>query len=388
MTIRNQHGFTYLWLILMVVLLIGGAFYIKVSNSSTPLPSKINNLNSSVNLPNIIYYTHVLSWQAGDQVVHVYSYNPYTKNSKELFSIPTSKTVNLSRISMSPDKTKIVYSIYQDTPEKTRQLFSIDSNGSNQKLILSESRPNGHIFDNLIWSPDSKELLFDKQEYFPYNVYKYSFETGKIITINPGNIAPLTGWFTNNKLGFKQSKPTGCTAEQECYPAFKLFQTDLDGKNLKQVFDQVDNDIGVSYDWLPDGSGVILSGSSIKSVLPSHYDFSLKTAQQIKTNTDTGIIQGILFHEDISLMLVREGSQSVIYKVNLANNEPTVIKSFNESIWLDAISKDGKYFLIHYGNTDQGIAIQKNPEIYDMQGNLVDQLPFYPNNIEFLGFSQ
>lgn len=372
----------------MVVLLIGGAFYIKVSNSSTPLPSKINNLNSSVNLPNIIYYTHVLSWQAGDQVVHVYSYNPYTKNSKELFSIPTSKTVNLSRISMSPDKTKIVYSIYQDTPEKTRQLFSIDSNGSNQKLILSESRPNGHIFDNLIWSPDSKELLFDKQEYFPYNVYKYSFETGKIITINPGNIAPLTGWFTNNKLGFKQSKPTGCTAEQECYPAFKLFQTDLDGKNLKQVFDQVDNDIGVSYDWLPDGSGVILSGSSIKSVLPSHYDFSLKTAQQIKTNTDTGIIQGILFHEDISLMLVREGSQSVIYKVNLANNEPTVIKSFNESIWLDAISKDGKYFLIHYGNTDQGIAIQKNPEIYDMQGNLVDQLPFYPNNIEFLGFSQ
>lgn len=390
-----QKGFAGVLVLLVVVIIVavGGYLYLQQNKQGRPSTETVNVPSVKKDLPSFIYYVSLLYWQEGDKTTHIYSFDPNSKQEKEILSIPTTKEKNLSRISLSPDHKRVAYSLFEQTvigtgaPNINRQLWLVNTDGTNNKMIF-EDKSKGEIIHPLIWSPDSKYLIFINNY---KEAYKVSVEEGKVDKMADPLSYRLTGWFTNNKLGFEQAKPTGCPPEDECYPAYQAILTNTDGSEPTVVYDPPkDYDPLTGYSWLRDGSGIVKADR--KAI--THFDFASKKETEIIKFAPKESGSLIIFPKTNSALVSIRSGESIteavtLYKLDLVSDKLSKVKTYNESVDVISVSGDEKYYLIKYGNKLQGntaYPIEKGLEVYDMTGNLVSETP-YKWSVEPLGFT-
>lgn len=306
----------------------------------------------------------------GEYTTHVYVYDPDSKQEKEIISIPTTKAINLSRISISPDRKKIAYSIFEQTvpdtgaPYINKELWLVDVGSLKRTLVFSDKK-EGSIIDYLTWSPDGSYLIFYNNSKEPY---KYSVAESKNEKMNnfPGIIA---GWFTNGKLGFEKADTSRCSGG-ECYNPNKALLTSLDGSESVEVYAPNKDEIYTPYYWLNNGSGFVRT--KVNSII--RYDFeSKKETEIIKTTTQNGRLGTItMFPKSNSALIAVWDGDTIIYRVDFDTNVSTKIKAYTGELTFSMdISDDEKYYLLQQINVYFGT--ETKIDLVSNDGNLIDQ---------------
>lgn len=143
---------------------------------------------------------------------------------RQITNIPSG---NISKASLSPDNTTIVY-------QDGFTLFTIDTDGSNKTQLTDPNTLQVGYMDNLSWSADGTAINFTAQAdpSLPYERY----------TINPDGtgLTPLGGpsgdytivFYNNNKMAFIMPSTTTNTSQ--------LFEANLDGTNQVQLTNDAD----------------------------------------------------------------------------------------------------------------------------------------------------
>ncbi|MBP7832255.1 MAG: PD40 domain-containing protein [Candidatus Levybacteria bacterium] len=362
----------------LMFILVGAAVFLWAFQPHTSF--KPENLITPT-FPDFIYSFRAVDPQyEGDHATYIYRYDLNNKQEKYLFTIPTTKTRFLFRIELSPDGKKIAYSVSEDSPSDNKQLWVINSDGTNPKMVYQS---NNSAIAYLTWSPDSKNLIFYDNASSPQATpYMLSLDTGTVKKMNL-LAGTLEGWFSNNKLGFTEANPTnGTCGESHCFPTHKATLTDFDGSK-PQVYDPVKNDISTRYFWLKDGTGLIKANQDGLT----HYDFSTK--KEVKISEKSGI-DLMMFPKSKSAILLRgEKGGRDIYRLDLSTNKLTKIKTLTGyQADLKLISDDEKYFLVSYRIVDStsGFTTDEGIMIYDMNGNLMKQAPLTYYHKEPIGF--
>jgi len=149
--------------------------------------------------------------------------------------------------SVSPDGTKIVFSRQPTQGSPVKDIWIMDANGKNEKKLAEWGW-------NTSWSPDSKEVAFDKQVWeqkdgswqlkSDYEIYMINVDgSNERILIGDKTIAPK--WSPDGKKIVYTSILNGQS----------LWIMDADGKNQKMLYFW-GGDSGGAY-WSPDGSKLV-----------------------------------------------------------------------------------------------------------------------------------
>lgn len=331
----------------------------------------------------LLYYSG--SSYGQDPITNLYKFDPVTNQENGILTLPTTKNFFVSRFVVSPDGGKIVFTLLENGEnnlKKSRQLEMINTDGTNRKTIFSDNQPSQAIIDGIIWSPDSKMLIFTS-DYTTDKRYVYSLQTGKLDKLSttiPGGFPGIMAWFPNNKVAYEISTNPNC--QGDCYAANKVFTSNLDGSTSQGVFTPEAKELYSPFYYLPNGEGFIrTNGQDIVK-----YDFATKKySTLVHTNTTSGRLGRITFFpiSNAALILVWDGD-STVYKVNLDNNSTTKLANYTGEITLGmAISGDEKQYAIQ--KTNAYFDSETNIEILDSSGKVLNQTTT-KKNLGLLGF--
>ncbi|SVB17645.1 uncharacterized protein METZ01_LOCUS170499, partial [marine metagenome] len=206
----------------------------------------------------VFYAQH---WFSDSYTSQIYIIEPNTKSPK---NISNDRFWDISP-TLSPDGTKIAFMTAQEGDYEIRVM---NADGSNQISPLSSSPltifsnlPNAPMctnesayFENLIWSPDGRNLAFPATHYCDdkafYGIY--------IMDPDGSNVYKVTNLDQSPALNIDWS-PDGSKIIFEALEGdyTDIFSVDIDGSNIHNLTNSDNND---SYQkWSPDGSKIIFS---------------------------------------------------------------------------------------------------------------------------------
>ncbi len=205
----------------------------------------------------VFYAQH---WFSDSYASQIYIIEPNTKSPK---NISNDRFWDINP-TLSPDGTKIAFMTAQEGDYEIRVM---DADGSNQIAPLSSSPltvfsnlPNAPIctnesvyFENLIWSPDGRNLAFPATHYCDdkafYGIYMMDPDGSNFYKVTNLNASPYNiGW-----------SPDGSKIIFEAYDGddSDIFTVDIDESN---IYNLTNSDSNANYPkWSPDGSKIVFS---------------------------------------------------------------------------------------------------------------------------------